>query len=347
MWNVRSLSLLLVAALALVSFGESPVLANSDLTDDNDMPKRTKLRSIVKGPASLGAGLRLLDGRKLYDGPRGMGSRYPYFVAANEKELAEEYGYALHHASAHKLLAPVESEAQALQLARWLVAGDIVPDRAAFDRMREIASNYELPSRCYNVTIDEFEPSQFGLEATRGPDGFEVRGTLFTSPGGAALCVIEYTIAFPPGEKVRIERKRAITGPPQSFQVAFHDPVGSTTPEKARKREEALERIEKCRAAIRDLKDSLLRALRKDLRAADIRKVYAQRGTWLDLKRKFGEPNRQDAMTGSELYFLGDGTVLAIPGGWDDAKLKTASWYASYDPEHGFGTKLGEIAPGL
>ncbi len=323
------------AVFALLMLTITPILRADDTSD---LPRPTRFSGIVHGP-SLEAGLKLRDGRTLYRGPRSLRESYPYLVAATEQEASEKYGYALDRSTVHQILEPLASAEAAVELTRWLTGGEIVPDRAAFDRMLEIAKHYKMPERSWPVKIKEFVPTHFGLKATRVPEGYEVRGTIFETSGGSALTVVEYHITYPVGEKPRIAQNHAIVGPPQSWQTSMNDAVGSVGYEEKMKKMEHRQR--KLREAVEEFRDRMLRALRKDLTVDTFRTAIAGGATWAQVRHSIGEPNRtRGSKRGDALYHLGNGTVIAIPPGIEDASIPGAVLYESFDLDRGLGKIL-------
>ena len=94
------LALLLASLLAPTHAAQDP-----DITDPDIKPKfrSARWREVTARPDHL----RLVDGRRLYRGPRLLRNCYPYYLAANADERAAGHGYELRVANAHRLLEPI------------------------------------------------------------------------------------------------------------------------------------------------------------------------------------------------------------------------------------------------
>ena len=322
----------LLALLCLGSIGS--IVASHSLSAEQDpsrpLPRETRLHRIADAP-ELGAGLTLRDGRRLVHGPRSLQNRYPYLVAANESELARKVGYELTVSSVFSLLEPVETEAQAVRLVRWILGGDVVPDRAAFDRIAAVVRDAKLPKDSWTVRVEDHLPQHFGLAATREGNGFVVRGTIFTTSGYGALNVEEVTFRIPNDAPASLERTRAILGPPQSWQTSG---------------EVDQEEQSRLYAAIQGLRDAMLTALRADLTLAPFREIFAKEPRWHEIRIRIGEPNRIEGSGRSfGVYSLGNGNVVVIPGYHERVEPTVASVHTHWSTSEPIGAlveTLGE-----
>ena len=321
MRSIFGITLALAALFAAIDVGAARDIYDSD-------PRPRKYRNFAKGPTLEHVTLR--EGRTLSRGPRSLQDRYPYLVASNAAERKDGLGYPMLASNVGFLFEPITTAEAAIELTRWLYGGDIVPDRAAFDRMVEIAKHHELPAGSWPIEWKR-NPEHFGLSATAIENGFEVRGTIFTTSAHMTLSVGEFHIVYRAGKPAEVKREWCILGPPQSWQTSGN----VDEDEQAR-----------LRAAIESLRDRLLKALRKDLPLVDFEKAIERKMTWAKLRHTIGEPNRvlRNAGSNASLYRLGNGQVLAVAAGSEDAPVPGATLYQSYTVDYGFGPKIREIS---
>jgi len=289
-------------------------------------------RIVGERPApELGAGLRVREKRVLHRSARSLQERYPYLVAANAAELATRHGIELRWENLHLLLEPIPSEAAAVELVRTMEGGEIVPDRAAYDRLVDAARRNPMPEGSWEVTIHSRVPERFGLAAERTADGFAVRGTIFTTSGYSALSVVEVHARFPAAGPYSIETIPAISGPPQSWQTE-----GGADPEEQRR----------LHRAVAGFRAALLDALRTDLTLETVAAAYTEGVSFAWIRRRIGEP-LHDFGSGREFhaYRLGDGRAVVFAVTGEDAPVGSAALHAAFDLDTGPGKLIEELRP--
>lgn len=279
----------------------------------------------------LGAGLVLREDRVLYRCARSLRERYPYLVAANEEERSARHGIELRWPNLHLLLEPIPSEAAAVELVRTMEGGEIVPDRAAFDRLVDAARRNPMPAGSWEVTIHPRVPERFGLAAERTADGFAVRGTIFTTSGTSALSVVEVRARFPAAGPFSIDTIPAISGPPQSWQTAG---------EADEERQRLLHR------AVAGFREALLDALRIDLTLETVAAAYTEGVSFASIRRRIGEP-LQNFGSGREFhaYRLGDGRAIVFAVTGEDAPVGSAALHEGFDLDTGLGKFIEALRP--
>jgi hypothetical protein len=252
-------------------------------------------------------------------------------VAANERERAAGHGIELRWSNLHLLLEPIPSEAAAVALARMMIGGEVVPDRAAYDRLVDAARRNPMPEGSWEVTVHPRVPERFGLAGERAADGFAVRGTIFTTSGYSALSVVEIHARFPAAGPFTLEQFPAISGPPQSWQTS-----GDVDEE-----EQKL-----LHGAVATFREALLGALRKDLKLDAVAAAYTEGASIATIRHLVGEPLR-DIGSGLHryLYRLGDGRVVVFGAKDEDSPVVNAQLYSGYDPEAGLGEHLEDLKP--
>jgi hypothetical protein len=281
--------------------------------------------------SQLGEGLLLRENRVLYRSARSLLERYPYLVAASKAEATERRGIQVRWTNLHLLFVPIPSEAAALELVRTMEGGEIVPDRAAYDRLVDAARKNPLPEGSWPATIHPRVPERFGLVAERTADGFAVRGTIFTTSGYSALSVLEVHARFPTAGPYTIETFPAISGPPQSWQTS-----GEVDEDEQRR----------LYRAVAGFRAALLDALRVDFTLERVAEAYTTVSTFAMVRRRIGEPLR-DIGSGRHIYVyrLGDGRAVTFAVTDEDAPIAGAALHEGYDLDAGLGKLISELTP--
>lgn len=329
MRTILGLTIALATCWSAMSHSSISVNATEDSARDiyDSEPRPRTYRNFANGPSFEHITLR--EGRTISRGPRGMRDQYPYLVASNSSERKQQLGYPVTAATVGFLFEPITTPKAALEMTRWLYGGDLVPDRAAFDRMVNVAKNHELPEGSWPIEWKR-NPEHFGMLARSIEGGVEVRGTIFTSSARMTLSVCEIHAVYRPGKAAEVKREWCLVGPPQSWQTAGDVDEN----EQAR-----------LRAAIESLRDHLLQALRKDLPLAGFEKAIAEKWSWAKLRHTIGEPNRTRGIPGTynAMYRLGNGQVIALASGLEDQPVPGAILYQSFTADYGFGAQVKEL----
>lgn len=324
-------ALLALALLLSALVGQRPAVPMPQ-TAEQESPLGPRSRIAGERPIpQLEEGLLLRDNRVLYRSVRSLREHYPYLVAATTAEFAKRMGIELRWANLHSLFQPIPSEAAAVELVRTMEGGEIVPDRAAYDRLVDAAGNNPMPAGSWKVEVHPRVPERFGLAAERTADGFAVRGTIFTTSGYGALDVVEIHARFPAAGPYSIETFPAISGPPQSWQTS-----GDVDQEAQRK----------LYRAVAGFRAALLDALRKELTLEAVAEAYTSVATFAMVRRRIGEPLR-DIGSGRHIYVyrLGDGRAVSFAVTQDDTPVASAALHEGYDLDAGLGKLIEELRP--
>jgi len=308
-----------------------PALISTATGRDDPLGPVTSFPSLIEVSRDLGEGLSLREGRILFAGPRLLTNSYPYLVAANDAEFAAGRGIELRWTNLHRLFEPLESERAALELVRWMVGGEIVPDRAAFDRLVAAARTIKVPEGAWRIEFQGRVPDHFGLRAVRTLEGFVVRGTIFTTSGYSALQVVEIEARLPRVGAFSLRKERCLTGPPQAWQTSGPDDSESQG---------------RLHAYVSEVRRRLLEALDRPLTWKGFSRALREGWTVAEIVHRFGEP-LQDVGSGLHryVYRLRDRRAVELSFARRYSVPDSARLFSDWSPKDGFGTPLDQVTP--
>jgi len=242
--------------------------------------------------------LRLREGRRFRRGPRLLVNVYPYWVAATKDEAAKGEGQELRLANAHKLLEPIETHEAAVELARLLTGGIVVPDETTYAALRAEAVRLQPSATGWGIEVEDGKPSHFGISASETENNWCVDALVFTCSGYGGLSVVEERFTIPRDGAVAHEAKTWIQGPPQSWQTS-----GDVDPE-----EEA-----KLHAEVFRFREALTAIFARSRTEAAVRAALEPDATFARIRRRLEEPDFEiSGKVRRAIYRLADGSAVVF-----------------------------------